>query len=339
MNKLIVQLLFKYEILKVIPAQESFFEVSLLNKKIKLSPELIQLNYAKLSPIPDPEIISYKEKNTIYLWFLKKQKRDEKILIPESFLIYKALSNKQDGVFIFKTEPKQVYIIKNKILQTTFISYEDIDSPSINIAKDEYDLEFLEIIDAKTYNKILQSEIDNLTIKDLFAFIQVSLDKENIKHFIIQRLTYPIVSLFFIYMFVSYTQGYFLEKKVDNLTQKYQILKTKNSNIKNVIRKHNREVKKLERFFKAGFEPIEPFKVVYDLYKIIPPKDKAVVIFLSITNNNIKIRIKTKDNAIKYLKHFNAISYLTDIVIDSTFRDSNGYKVYTFTMKIKADHE
>lgn len=339
MHKLIVQLLFKYEILKVIPAQESFFEISLLNKKVKLSPELIQLNYAKLSPISNPEIISYKEKNTIYLWFLKKQKRDEKILIPESFLIYKALSNKQDGIFIFKTEPKQVYIIKNKILQTTFISYEDIDSPSIDIAKDEYDLEFLEIIDAKIYDKMLQNEIDNLTIKDLFAFIQISLDKENIKNFFIQRLTYPIVSLFFIYMLVSYAQGYFLEKKVDNLTQKYQTLKTKNSNAKNLIRKHNIEVIKLEQFFKTEFEPVEPFKIVYDLYKIIPPIDKATVTFLSITNNNIKIRIKTKDDAIKYLKHFNAISYLTDIVIDNTFKRRDGYKVHTFTMKIKADNE
>ncbi len=339
MHKLIIQLLLKHDILKVVPMQESFFKASVFTKKVKLSPELIQLNYAKLSPIADPAIISYKEESVIYLWFFKKHGLNEKILIPESFLIYKALRNRQDGVFVFETTPKQIYVLKEKRLQAAFVSYETDDAPSISIIKDEYDLKDLEILPTKEHEKLLQNELERLTFKELFTFMQLKMDKENLKKFFVQKLSYPIVSLLFIYMFVSYAQGYFLQKKADTLTQEYQILKTENSDVKNAIRTHNREVESLEQFLKTEFEPVEPFKIAYDLYKMITPKDKATVDFLSITNGIVKIKIKSNDNAIKYLKRFNAVSYLTDVVIDNTFKHRDGYKIHTFTMKIKEVNE
>ncbi len=339
MHKLIIQLLLKYDVLKVIPMQESFFKVSSLTKKVKLSPELIQLNYAKLSPIANPTILSYKEDNVIYLWFVQKQKLHEKILIPESFLIYKALRNRQKGVFVFETVPKQIYVLKEKRLQAAFTTYESANTASISIIKDEYDLKDLEVLDVNEHKKLLENELERLTVKELFTFMQFKMDKENLKKFFVQKLTYPIVSLLFIYMIVTYAQGYFMQKKEDALTQEYQTLKTKNSNVKNAIRKHNREVEKLEKFFKTEFEPIDPLKITYDLYKIITPKDKATVSFFSVTNGIVKIKIKTKDDAIKYLKRFNAIAYLTDIVIDNTFKQRDGYKIHTFTMKLKAENE
>ncbi|ADN08322.1 hypothetical protein [Sulfurimonas autotrophica] len=339
MHKSIIQLLLKYDILKVIPMQESFFQVSTLTKKVRLSPELIQLNYEKLSPIVNPAILSYKEENVIYLWFLKKQQLNEKILIPESFLIYKALRNKQDGIFIFKTVPKQIYVIKEKRLQAAFVSYDAVDSMNISIIKDEYSLTNVVMLDEKEHDKALQSELQRLTLQELLAFMQFKMDKENLKKFFVQKLTYPLVSLLFIYMFMSYTQGYFMQKKADILTQEYQTLKTKNSDVKNAIRKHNQEVDKLEQFVKTEFVPVEPFKVTYDLYKIIKSEDKATVSFFAVTNGIVKIKIKTNDNAIKYLKRFNAIAYLKDVVIENTFKQRDGYKIHTYTMKIKATHE
>ena len=339
MYKLIIRLLLKYGILKILSAQESFFKVSVLAKKVKLSPELIQLNYTKLSPIANPDIISYKEDNTIYLWFLKKQKRSEKILIPESFLIYKALQSRQDAVFVFTTEPKQVYVLKQKKLLAAYISYDTIDAPAISIVKDEYDLKDLEILSAKEHSILLQTGLEKLAFGDLLAFMRFKVNKESLKKFFIEQLTYPIILLLFTYMFVSYTQGYFLQKKENTLLQKYQTLKTKNTDVKNAIRKHNKEVEKLERFFQKEFVPIGPFKITHDLYKIITPKDKATITFLSIVDTHILIKIKTTDGSIKYLERLNHIPYLRDIVIDSTFNHRNGYKTYAFSMRIKADHE
>lgn len=339
MHKLMIQLLRKYGILKVISMQESFFKVSALTKKVKLSPELIQLNYEKLSPVENPTILSYKEENLIYLWFVKKQQLNEKILIPESFLIYKALRHKQDGIYIFKTFPKQVYVLKEKRLQAAFVSYETTDSATLNIVKDEYELTNLQIFDGKEHDKVLQRELERLSFSELLAFLQFKIDRDNLQQLFIQKLTYPLVSLLFLYMLVSYLQGYFMQKKVDTLTKEYQTLKTKNSNVKNAIRKHNQEVDKLEQFFATEFEAVEPFQATNDLYKIILPKDKATVNFFSVTNDTVKIKIKTKDNAIKYLKRFNDIKYFKDIVIENTFRQRDGYKIHTYTMKVKADHE
>jgi len=72
MQKLIIQLLLRYKVLQVITLKNTFFKTSLLAKKVKLSPELIRLNYEKLSPIKNPAILSYKDKDLLYLWFFNK---------------------------------------------------------------------------------------------------------------------------------------------------------------------------------------------------------------------------------------------------------------------------
>jgi len=339
MHKFLIELLLKYDFLEIVPMQGSFFKASILKQKVKLSPELLQLNYEKLSPIANPIILSYMQEDTIYIWFLKETSRDKKILIPESFLIYKALQNNHDGIFVFQTDPKQIYVLKEKKLQTAFVSHESIDSPTISIMKDEYNFTNVQIFDKKEHDKIVQNQLQRITFQELFAFMQFKIDRENLKKFFLEKLTYPIVSLLFLYMLVSYTQGYFLQKKQDTLMKEYQTFKTKNSEIKNAIRKHNKTVEKLQKFLKTEFEPVDPFGVVYDLYKVITKKDEATVEYFSFNNNNIKVKIKTHDNAIKYLKRFNTISYLKDVVIENTYKQSDGYKLHSYTMKIKEEDE
>jgi len=339
MQKLIVRLLLKYQILQVIGAKETFFKTSLLAKKVKLSPELIKLNYEKLSPIKNPAILSYKDEDLLYLWFLNRDIADDKILIPESFLLYKSLHTKEDGIYVFETSPSQIYVIRAKKLKTAFSSHVSADTINLSIIKNEYALNNVEVLSKKEHDKLLQNALETLSLRELFTFTQLKIDKEHIKNFFIDKLTYPLVSLLFAYMLVSYTQSYFMQKKVNALTQEYQSLKSKNSKLKNAIRTHNRDVEKLQSFLEKEFAPVEPFKVVNGLYEVIKPDDKSSVNFLSITNGMIKIKIQTKDNAIKYLKRFNSVPYLTDIILDNTYKPRNGKKVDTFTMKIKSDHE
>ena len=337
MHKSLIQLLVKYGMLEIIPMQEGFFKLSTLTKNVKLSPELLQLNYAKLSPIANPAIVSYKEENSVYLWFFQKHRLHSTFCIPESFLLYRSLRDEGDGVFVFDTTPKQVYVLKEKRLQAAFLVHGKYESANIALMQDEYDLEKVLHFDANEYSRRLEQALENLSVYDFSHFMQVKLDREYVKRFFIEKLTYPIVSLLGVYMLVSYLQGYFMEQKEQALMQEYQTLKTKNTDLKNSIRLHNKEVKQLEDFFRAEFVPVEPFTVVYDLYKVITPKDKAIVTFLSVNNNNIKIKIQTNDSAIKYLKRFNAINYLKDVVIDNTFKHRSGYKIHTFSMKIKGD--
>lgn len=339
MRKTITELLLKYDILQIVSMEESFFMHSTLAKDVKLSAELIQLNFVKLSPVPNPVVISYKEGEELYLWFVKQEKRDAKILLPESFLIYKALKEKQEGIFVFKTHPKRIYVLKERKLQAAFVSYETIDDLGIELIKDEYDLDNSAVYDAQMYDRLKQKALQELSVFELLNFIQIDLDKESLKTIFVEKLSYPLISLLVLYMTVTYLQGYFLEKRADALMQEYQKFKNQNSKTKSAIRKHNEEVEKLEDFFQKEFDPVDPFKVVFDLSKVVAPRDKATVTYLTITNGRIKIRIESDDDAIKYLKRFNAIPYLEEIVIENTFKPRNGHKMHTYTMKIKAAHE
>jgi len=130
-----------------------------------------------------------------------------------------------------------------------------------------------------------------------------------------------------------------MQKKIDALTQEYHSIKSQNLKFKNAIRRHNKDVKRLQDFLHNQFTSIEPFKAINSLYKVIKPKDKSHVTFLSVVNGVLTIKIQTNDNAIKYLKRFNSLPYFTDIILQNTYHPVNTEKIITFTMKLKSRHE
>jgi len=328
------ELLLKYKIARVVPMQDSFFYISKLPKSMKFSQEIITLNYEKFSPFPNPFIITYIQEKELYAWFVKTKGFDELFVIPEAFLLYDTLKKEQDGIYIFDTKPKKILIIKNAKLLASFTTDQNSTFSSA-ILKDEYQIDSSFVYSQEEFTRRLSLATKQLSFQDLYQFTKISFKKKDFFKFFIEKLSYPLISLFAIYIFITYLQAYLIEQKIENLTQKYQELKSKNTTVKQAIKKHNKAVKLYEEFVVKELHSEDPYKCVYDMYSVITQKDKATINSIDITNNSIRLSINTHDDAIKYLKRLNKIKYFKNVVIQNTHRKRDGSKIITFFIYMK----
>jgi len=329
-----LKILLKYKIAQIISMQESFFYYANLPKDIKLSNDLITLNYEKYSPFRNPEIITYKNSQQLYIWFTQLS-LDSLLLIPEAFLLYKSLQKEGDGIYIFDTSPMKVFILKDTKLLASFVT-DEMDAISLNILKNEYQIEKDTIFSKEEWEKRYLYMVNNIRIKDLYQFLKISLSYQDLYQLFIEKLTYPFIALLVFSMGISYFQSYLMQKKIDVLLEKYHTLKEHNSDIKKAIHKHNAEIRKYKAFEEQELNTPEPYKILYDFSKVIKKDDKAILKSFEFTNDTLQITLETKDGAIKYLKRLNAMPYFKNVVIQNSYKNKKtGAKSIRYSIELE----
>lgn len=132
---------------EIIPSEETYF-LSVERPSFKVNREVIQLNYATLSPFKKTEIIYYPDKEKLYLWFIPEGWRSKKISIPEGFLLYRSYNGDKDAILIKEGDKKITFVvIKDHNLVTELIKEKETDiAQFIELLKREYSLVSAEVI-------------------------------------------------------------------------------------------------------------------------------------------------------------------------------------------------
>jgi len=328
-----IRYLLKYNLLSIIPTQKLFFLASDVPQGTKLSRELLMLNYEKKSPFKNPYICYYQEKSALYVWFCKTKQFKELLVVPENFIIYKALQELPDGMFLFDGQVQLLLVLQQKRLVAQFVVS---DASEVVVAQEEYNCKNVTHLSEKQYQDYFNEGLQKVTLNDLRQFANINLSKEKVQNFVMQKLAYPFVVVLAFYMLVTYAQGYFMQQTINTLTQKYQTLKKQNTKTKEAVRHHNQTVRKLNSFVKHELSNINPLQVLYDLNKIILPTNKAKIIYLDIASNLVNLRIQTKnDDGIKYLQRLNKLAYVKEVIITNTFKRRDGVKVFSYAITLK----
>ena len=312
-------------------------ECYFLSKKIptqaKLTKELIKLNFEKYVPFKVAQVLHYKvDSEQYYLYFTQKTYK-EPIVIPESYIVSLAL--KQDGIYIFDTKPKKVFVVMQGIMQEA-LEIDDQESLQIALLQDQYAIETPFCKSKGQYLSLYQKGLSLLQPQRLLSFWQLEFSKEKTTTFVVEKLTYPIVFFIALYIGVSYTQSYLMEQNIKKLTNQFEKLKQQNSSTKEQIRAYNNKVRALQDFVQKTLQTPDPFVILDALYKVITPKDKAKLTLFSFDNSGVQIRIQTKEDAIKYLNRLNNIEFFKSVVIQSSYTNRRTKeKTYVFAITLK----
>ena len=325
----------KYNFVKIVPFEETFFHTATLPKKIKFTKELLKLNYAKYSPLENSNLVSLSNNKDLLLWFFEKD-YDEYIVIPESYLAFKSFVKEHtNGIFVIKDDVFKILIIKNSKLVNIFTTNE-VDELTLSLTMDEYQLQDKYDIDKQSYKIILEQSKKDLALKDFINFNQLTLDKDTLLKDMVSSLSYPLSFLVVFSMFVSYTQTYLLNADIEKLQDKYIVEKSKNAEIREALNKHNKEIKKYKEFFDKELLYIDGFEVLSKLYGIFKPDEKANLKFISLNGLNLRIQVQTELDSVEILNRLNTISYFKEVVIQSTHKPRNKMKVVTYTITLKS---
>jgi len=324
----------KNSIISVIPMSESSYYYTTLPSSVKLSKNLIFLNYKSKSPFSKTSIFSYKKKEHLSLWFSLKQSYSTLFIVPEGFLIFNILKNFGDGLYCVSINKdfKVIAYLKNDILLSEFILN---DLNKLDLLEKEYKqkTKYISYDEYKNHTQKIWTDLNFLL--ELKQFLNLNFSKDKLVSLFEKKFYYPSIYIIVLYILISYYQANSLENKIELLMENYQQLKNKNSKVKQVIYQHNEKVKRLNKFIKDELYYQDPIKIISLLSKVIYPNDDAKITFLSITPNTMKIKIKTKDSAIKYFKRLNALGYFKNILIENTYKQQNGEKIYTYFLSLK----
>jgi len=337
---MLLNIFLRYNIARTINVENSFFYSTPLPPNTKLTKELIELNYKRYSPFIKFDMIFYIEKDFLYIWFIKNGLSDvEKniVIIPNSFLLYKSLS-KKDAIYICNTEIKQILVVKNsKLLASSFV--ENISDEMLSIIQTEYQLKEIVQLSNDSVDSLYQEAIQEFSLSDIIKFSRIRVDKQSIQDFIIEKMTYPLIGLILLYIVISYAQGYYMQKIVDEKSYEFKTLKMKNSAINKTIHEHNKMVEKFQDFMTKELYVVDPYRVLFDMYKVIKKNDKAILKSFKVSNQLVKIKIETDEDPIKYLERLNKISYFENAVIENVLKRKKHKKIVSYSLKVKMHYE
>ena len=330
---MIAPLLQKYHYLDIVPFEKSIYHTAPLPKKVKLTPQLLKLNYAKFAPFKNPNIISFPKENYLSLWFYKEE-YNAPILIPESYLYYKALvSNEKDALYIIYDEIIKIIIIKDTKIYSAFI-IDNIEDELLQLSIDETSIDNIIEIKKDKLNPLKKKALESISLKEIFTFMQVTTEPKELLHIFVQKVTYPIVAFIVLTIVMGYLQKIYLNDQISTLKHKYKEAKDKNKDLKDIIQLHNKNVKKYKIFIDKELTYPPSIAMLNSIYTIFQPDDKAYLESISMSENNIIVKLKTDMNPVLFLNRLNKIKYFKRVVIQNSYRPRGEMKIISYDIEI-----
>jgi len=328
------KILSKYNIITVVPFEETFFYTTELPKNIKFSQDLIKFNYLKYSPYKNPSILNIVQDKKLLIWY-QKEKVNSSIVIPESYVLYKELcKNTQDAIYIIKDNLIKILVIKNTVLLSSFV-IDNIDEDIIKLTMDEFQISKIVNIETQEYMSLKTKALAGLSIKDFLLFNQLKLDRKTLMKTFVNKASYPIAALTVFSMFVSYMNSNILESEINELNNIYTAEKIKNKEIKKYIKKHNSQVKIWKEFVSKELVFVGPIILLDNIYEIFKEGEKAYLMSISINATKMNIKIQTDLNPVEFLNRLNEIKYFSRVVIQNTRKPRNNLPIISYDIDVK----
>ncbi len=246
--------------IRIVPIEETYF-IKKEIPDIKLNKEIIKLNYNALSPFKDGDVLYYKDKHNLYIWFLKNRIDSKKLYIPEGFLIYKEFAE-ENSILIKKVDDNTfgVVVVKNGFIATQFTK-NSITDEFIEILKKEHSIQNAEI---KHINEDVT--INKTNIKDIFGFADsLDINFKSLALNIYEMLKVPtIVFLILLNVFDLAIYKYITNSVKD---KKIELNKLEQSN--KAIKDKFTLLEEREKFFKRFIDTELKYPNIYSVLSVI----------------------------------------------------------------------
>lgn len=285
--------LLQRDIIELSKIEQSFFLYKKLDKKLKLSQEIILLNYLKESPYPsnETEITAIVDKDRLYLWFNRATKG---YYLPEALLLFRQLSFEYSNViFIIKGEIDKVVVIKDSVLVASFAK-KTISDGDIALIKDEYFLDTIVVLDEKNYSTFLKNAFKFLKFSDIFHILNIKFDIKALfnRGVLVSALPIFITSIVLVVVVLGYSL--YLKDGTQKLYKRYKKSQLLTVDIKEKINRNEN----LNEVFNALSDEFKYEDKVMALSEIIRNSDELnmTMFYINSYENNIDFIVKTEDS-------------------------------------------
>lgn len=226
MEKLISKVL-KY-FTNIVPINETYF-VSDTIPNIKLTKEMIKINYGMLSPYKNGDVIFFSDKKYVYIWFTRNKLTTKKISIAEGLILFNMFNTADEAIIILeKGNSCGIAVVKDKRLMTQIFKKEaQPNEKFIELLTKEYSLRNPKVITVKN------SEAFRLNLKDILSSLNsFNFDMKTFINNIYEQAKMPIIILLIILNFGNFFTSVYLDRTLKAKQNTLEKIKESNKGIK-----------------------------------------------------------------------------------------------------------
>lgn len=299
----------------VLPANETFFFQTKFEKKIKLSRELLYLNYKKHAPYHNPFLTTLTEEKTLYIWFYPTE-LSGKLIIPESYLMFSFFKEAYpNALLLMEAETPYVIVIKNGLLFNTYVVGEN--ESFIEMELTQHGLNDFKRVGLTEYLGSKAAALESLGIQDLYKWNTVTVEHKDLLPKVVNTVAYPLAFLLFFMMSIELYHVNEMEKRLAKVEENYREAKVKNDDVREKINLASAKEEKWKQFVERELPYADLPSTFLRISKAFKDKGFTFTSF-SIVGSRVKIEMQTKEDFIKGLNILNKIEGLENVALKHT---------------------
>ena len=208
----------------IIPLEKSFLRVFDKPKKVRLNKQVIEVNYAHLSPFKNGGHLFFQTESSIYLWYLPEPVDTSCINIPEGYLLYRSFRERREAMVLLpRNGALNALVIGGGELRAQATLQNAADpAQSLDLLKREYSLQSPEQIRLEPTARF------SVRPADLFAFAHFELNPSLLLEQTVALAKVPIIAALLITAGFTLYQSNRLESRAAERKQQLERLKREN---------------------------------------------------------------------------------------------------------------
>jgi len=290
--EVLVNYLLKKQIIKLSYIENSFFLYKKLDKKVKLTSEVITLNYSSESPysLKSSFISSIIDNENLYLWFTKGS--DARYL-PESYTIFRRLLTKyQDVICVIEGSPNRVIVIKGSTLVASFAKH-TISLLDKKLIEDEYQIETIFTLSEKEYKNYIEESLKFLTINDLLNILNIKIDFKETFTKTVYFLALPLLISSIVITLLLAGYSFYLDDKKELLNKEFKTNQQSNREFKRTIVENENENEVYHELLNE-FKYVDKTIALSNILKITEDMNMTMF-YIKIYDKNVNFIVKTSN--------------------------------------------
>lgn len=232
-----------------------FLKIVETPKEARVTREFIDMNYGHLSPYAEWSCTFFKESNRLLIWFYPRQDAAYSLVLPKSFLAWKAaacrncllytrISEHQAGFFfLYQGE------LVEEFLKADFSKSADPVDYFRKFYTEKYTLDDLDCLElTKDYSL---TGLRRLSLREFLGFLQTDFDGNQAVSRGIQALKPALIFFLAVFIGVSYLKLNTLNRAEQKISHELNTLAESNTNLKGLLRQSRPKREFWSRFYQA----------------------------------------------------------------------------------------
>jgi hypothetical protein len=214
----------------MIPLEQSFLRVFPKPKKIRLSQQVIEVNYAHLSPFKNGGQLSFQTESSIYVWFLPEPARNG-ICIPEGYLLFRHFKERRNVIVLLPRGAvlNAVVIADGELkAQVTLQSGAD-EGETLDLLRREYSINNADVVRLEAKSRFSAKP------GDLLAFAQFELNPSKLLEEGLALVKVPIIAALVIVAGFTLYRSHQLDLIAQEKMQRLNRLKRDNAQLQSSL--------------------------------------------------------------------------------------------------------